>query len=108
MSGKDGSQSQKGQGEYVVIGSSKPKSYSTEWFLSNYFEHWTPQTLETAIKTNYMIDIAEWGSQIVNYIIDQFITWAKTYRTDLYKIMITPEGKRWIKTLITRMIKQIQ
>jgi len=97
-----------GNCEYKVIGTPKPKSYSTEWFLSNYFEQWTPKTLETAIETNYMIDIAEWGSQIVNYVMDQFVAWAKTYRADLYKVLITPEGKKWVKQLITKMIKQIQ
>jgi hypothetical protein len=103
MSDKD----ENAKGQYVVVGTPKPKSYSTEWFLSNYFEQWTPKTLETAVKTNYMIDIAEWGSQIVNYITDQFIAWAKTYREDLYKILITPGGKRWVKNLILNMMKQI-
>ena len=64
--------------------------------------------MEKAIKTNYIIDIDEFGSQIVTYVTDQFLTWAKTFRPDLYKIMLTPEGKKWVKALIIHMMKQIQ
>lgn len=85
-----------------------PKSYTTEWFLCNYFEEWTPKTLETAVKTNYIIDIAGFGTEIINHVRDQFIDWSKTYRPDLYKILFTPEGKKWVKTLILTMLKQIQ
>jgi len=55
-----------------------------------------------------MIDIAEFGNQIVTYVMDQFIGWSKTYRPDLHKKLLTHEGKRWLKTLILRMLKQIQ
>ena len=64
--------------------------------------------MQRAIRENFQWDISEWVSSVVDHIADEFLKWAKTYRSDLHKVVSTYEGKRWLKTNIKNMMKSLK
>jgi len=94
--------------KYSVIAPASPDPLSTEGILCNYFESWTPETLQIAIKNNYKWDFSSFTRRIIDFVVDQYVTWAKTYRPDLYKIVSTYEGRKWLKMNVVNALQTMK
>jgi len=61
--------------------------------------------MELAIQKNYEWDLSQHVDTIISYATDEILNWFKKYRPDLYEVLKTSEGKKWLKINIkTSMI----
>ncbi len=84
-----------------------PEPYSTDWFLANYFENWSQQDIESAIKNDFQWSIAGCGQQIIDHVADQFIEWTRKFKPEFVKPLSSWNGKKWLKKNIRQMITQL-
>lgn len=84
-----------------------PEPYSTDWFLANYFENWSKEDIESAIKNNFEWEILGAGDQIISHVADQFIEWARKFKPEFVKPLSSVDGKKWLTKNIKDMISQL-
>jgi len=91
------------QAEWVPIAPlTKPEPFTADWFAYNFLKEWTSHDLAYAIQKDIQIDLSAIISMAEDIIVQQVLNWFKTYRPDLFSVLSSEEGVKWIKMNIRR------
>ena len=52
--------------------------------------------MELAVKKNYPWDLSGYTEKIVDYAVEQLLKWLEEFKPGHYKVLNTPEGKRYL------------
>jgi hypothetical protein len=80
------------------------KPLTPEWAALKFLEDWTPNDIELAIKKNFEIDLGPFWSYVEDMVVEKILEWFKTFRSDLYMVLASNQGRLWLRQNIRRIL----
>jgi hypothetical protein len=89
-------QPQSPQAKYIIV-KGPPEKFTPEWALYRFLDGFTAEDMTLAVKKNYPWDLSGYLNYIIDHARDELLKWLEEYKPEHFKVLNTPEGKRYLK-----------
>jgi hypothetical protein len=89
--------------KWVPVDAPQVKPLTAEWAALKFLEDWTPRDIELAIRKNVKVNLSPFWPIIEDMVVKAVLGWFRTHRPDLYSVLATEDGVRWLKMNISML-----